>query len=1231
MAEREVELKIAEALQNDVGRGIVRVDHHAMEELEITSGDIVEISGKGKSTAAIVWPSHPQDIDKGIIRMDGLIRQNTNSSLGDKVKVKKSKTEAAKKVVIAPLRHEIKFGPDFTSHLKQRLLGRPLTREDNLSIGILGQAIPFVVADVNPRGIVQVQETTKIEIKEKPITVRKIPAVRYEDIGGLREELGRVREMIELPMKHPELFEKLGISPPKGVLLHGPPGTGKTLIAKAVASETNAYFIPLNGPEIMDKYYGESEKKLREMFKEAQNNAPSIIFIDEIDSIAPKREETRGEVERRVVAQLLALMDGLIGRGEVIVIAATNRVDSLDPALRRPGRFDREIEIGVPDTEGRKEILQVHTRGMPLTKDVSLEKISKITHGFVGADLEALAREAAMYALKRILPKIDLEKEEIPGEILDKLEVNKKDFSEALKNIAPSALREIMVEIPDVKWKDVGGLKEVKRDLKEAVEWPLKYPDSFKRMGIRTPRAILLYGPPGCGKTLLAKAIANEAESNFITVKGPELLSMWVGESLPGFEKIPYLNDNEFHHTPIKDLVESKKGKDIRVLSFGPDGRTSFNKVSAFIKKPSKYRYLYKVRTKRGMSIHVTKDHSLFTIGESGIESIPTSQIIPNQTYIALPKKVNPYAKKQKSINLLKLFKNSTHLRVYNGTEYLRKVAKKVGYERVAKVLGKRRRKNFDDILYRNLAMPIANFLNVTKLTSLKLEVRTLKVGVNGSYTPAIIPITKTLMEALGLWVAEGDINQKSLRLTTSDKECITMLKKLSEELDINYGIYAKSRGKAKTIYMNSVTLTMLIKKLGFTSGAFNKNVPDFIHNLDEEHIAAFLRGYLSGDACINYRKSNDKGADNVSFSTVSKELAHGISLLYRYFGIVPTIRQKVNRLGNTEYVVNFYGVENYKRFIDKIGFLQSSKNNKVREYISKKGWIRGNSLPIVACVKRFVSKHLLERVKNSSIDELSLRDKLEEVDPQKKFYPELINVLAEGIFWDKVVSMEKIKHNGNVYDLSVENGENFVSGFGGIFAHNSERGLREIFKKAKQTAPCIILFDEMDALAPRRGEHLGSHVTETVVNQLLTEMDGLESLENVVVIGSTNRPDMIDSSLMRPGRFDERLLVPAPDEEARLEIFKVHTRNMPLEKGINLSDFAKRTNNYSGADIEGICREAGMLALRENIKSSEVKKKHFEEALKKAKPSISENELKLYEGYKTGERGIKKTMPAYA
>ncbi len=724
MAEHEIELKVAEALQNDVGRGIVRIDSESARSIDATTGDIVEITGS-RTTTAKVWQSHQEDEGHGIIRMDGLIRQNSGSSLGDKVRVKKGEVRNAKKLVIAPSRHEISFGEDFSTYVKQRvLMGRPVISGDVFYITVLGQAISFTVTNTKPKGIVKVTEHTSVDVKSKPMTVAALtgPAVRYEDIGGLKDEVSRVREMIELPMKHPELFEKLGIKPPKGVLLYGPPGTGKTLLAKAVASESNAHFLHLNGPEIMDKFYGESERKLREIFEEAQQNAPSIIFIDEIDSIAPKREETRGEVERRVVAQLLALMDGLMTRGNVIVVAATNREDALDPALRRPGRFDREIEIGVPDRHGRREILQIHTRGMPLEEGVDLDRIGNITHGFVGADLAAVAREAAMHALKRILPKIDLESETIPTEVLESLKVTREDFNEAMKSVEPSALREVFVEVPNVKWKDIGGLREVKQELIEAVEWPLNRPETFTKLGIKPPNAVLLYGPPGCGKTMLAKAVANESEANFIAVKGPELLSMWVGES---------------------------------------------------------------------------------------------------------------------------------------------------------------------------------------------------------------------------------------------------------------------------------------------------------------------------------------------------------------------------------------------------------------------------------------------------------------------------------------------------------------------------ERGVREIFKKARQTAPTIIFFDEIDAIAPRRGMHYGSHVTETVVNQLLTEIDGIERMENVMIVGATNRPDILDPSLLRPGRFDRMVLVPLPDREARHEIFKVHTKGMPL-RGVNLEDLARRTEGYTGADIESVCREAAIASLREDLEAGYVDAKHFDKALNEVQPSVTEEEAKGYDKRFKRGKGEEEKTPAY-
>ncbi|MEM0096739.1 MAG: CDC48 family AAA ATPase [Candidatus Bathyarchaeia archaeon] len=525
-----VTLRVAEARSRDVGRGIARLDPEAMEKLGLTPGDIVEISGKRK-TVAICWPGYGEDAGKGIIRIDGYTRNNAGVSIDEKVTVRKVEAKKAAKITLTPTEPlRIEGAEDY---LAQLLEGRVVTRGDYIPIGIMGRKVDLMVTSVQPPApAVIISADTQIVIGEKPAAaVREVPRVTYEDIGGLQEEIRKIREMVELPLKYPELFERLGVEAPKGVLLYGPPGTGKTLLAKAVANETNAAFFSISGPEIMSKFYGESEERLREIFRQAEENAPSIIFIDEIDAIAPKREEVTGEVEKRVVSQLLALMDGLKPRGRVVVIGATNRPNAIDPALRRPGRFDREIEIGVPNKQGRLEILQIHTRGMPLAEDVDLEKIASVTHGFVGADLEALCKEAAMRALRRILPEIDFEKETIPAEILNKITVTMNDFMEALKDVEPSAMREVLVEVPTVKWEDIGGLADVKLELQEAVEWPLKYPEVFEHLDAKPPKGILLYGPPGTGKTLLAKAVANESEANFISIKGPELLSKWVGES----------------------------------------------------------------------------------------------------------------------------------------------------------------------------------------------------------------------------------------------------------------------------------------------------------------------------------------------------------------------------------------------------------------------------------------------------------------------------------------------------------------------------------------------------------------------------------------------------------------------------------------------------------------------------------------------------------------------------
>ena len=558
-----MKLKVAEAFsQSDVGRSIARIDPACMEKLDLLDGDKIEIEGR-KLTATTVASSQ-SDIGLGIIRIDGYIRKNAGTSLGEEVTVRKAQVKEAQKVVLAPVDQRIMIRGD----VKGAFQGRVLSKGDIIVTGIRQQQqtalrgslfdeffrdtmtdvspmgeLKLAVVATKPAGAVKVTEMTDVEVQTDPVDISKLEGVKtlvdvtYEDIGGLKEEVKKVREMIEIPLKRPELFERLGISPPKGVLMHGPPGTGKTLLAKAVANESDAHFIAIQGPEIMSKYVGGSEERLREFFEEAEENAPSIVFIDEIDAIAPKREEVSGETERRVVAQLLTLMDGLKTRGQVVVIGATNRPDALDPALRRPGRFDREIEIGVPDKDGRQEVLEIHTRGMPLDEKVDLDEIADTTHGFVGADLEMLCKEAAMRVLRRVLPDIKAD-EEIPKETLKKMIIQKSDFKEALKEIQPSALREVLVQVPDIKWNDIGGLENAKQELREAVEWPLKYPESFDKFGVTPPRGVLIYGPPGTGKTLLAKAVANESKANFIAVKGPELLSKWVGESEKGVREV---------------------------------------------------------------------------------------------------------------------------------------------------------------------------------------------------------------------------------------------------------------------------------------------------------------------------------------------------------------------------------------------------------------------------------------------------------------------------------------------------------------------------------------------------------------------------------------------------------------------------------------------------------------------------------------------------------------------
>ena len=537
--DKKIYVKVAEPNSKDVGKRIAHLDPKIAEEYNIDTGDALEISSEKAKVVVLNWPAYKQDSGKGLIRIDGYTRKKLEVDINDKVEIRKTEIAKAKSIVLAPTEPlRIRGAAWFISRI---LINQTVTKGDIVPIGIMGQVIHLIVISIDPqKDSLLVTDQTKITISDEiaqEFLEKEVPALIYENVGGLKEEIRKIREMIELPLIHPELFKRLGVEAPKGVLLHGPSGTGKTLLAKAIANETNANFYSLGGPEIMSKFYGESEERLRSIFHDADKNAPSIIFIDEIDSIAPKREEVTGEVEKRIVSQLLSLMDGLSSRGKVVVIGATNRVNAIDPALRHPGRFDREIELGVPDRNGRLDILHIHTRLMPLDNDVDLEKIADITHGFVGADLQSLTKEAAMHSLRKVLPDIDLS-DDIPAETLQKIVVKMEDFTDVLKEIEPSAMREVFVEIPDVTWNDVGGLDIIKQELLEAVEWPVIYRKLIRKSKIKTPKGIFLYGPPGTGKTLLAKAVANESQANFISIKGPELLSKWVGESEKGIREI---------------------------------------------------------------------------------------------------------------------------------------------------------------------------------------------------------------------------------------------------------------------------------------------------------------------------------------------------------------------------------------------------------------------------------------------------------------------------------------------------------------------------------------------------------------------------------------------------------------------------------------------------------------------------------------------------------------------
>ncbi|MEM2875297.1 MAG: AAA family ATPase, partial [Candidatus Hadarchaeales archaeon] len=798
-------------------------------------------------------------------------------------------------------------------------------------------------------------------------------------------------------------------------------------------------------------------------------------------------------------------------------------------------------------------------------KDVDLDHYADITHGFVGADLEAFCKEAAMSALRRILPEINLEEKVIPPEVLEKLQVTKEDFDNALKMVEPSAMREVLIEVPNVKWDDIGGLERAKQELKEAVEWPLKYPDSFRKVGIEPPRGILLYGPPGTGKTMLAKAVATESEANFISIKGPALLSKWVGESLPFDEEILIIQDGMLQRVKIGDLVDKQEKEEVLAPTVTSEYRAKHSKVVDFIRHPAPP-YVDVLVTETGREVRVTGGHSVFVKGANGLQEIIADQVIPNETRIAVPGYIQPPETVKELDVLGGLQGKNLALYVNNGQPYVMQAIKKLGAAKVAEIIGKEP-KNVHAYAKR-AAMQIDAFLLLMNAANITYDSRALEITsrYRRHRLPAVLQLDEDLAMFLGLWVAEGSYMRYGVRISTSERE-VKRVAELCRRLFGNILIYKKPRSMGRDVIILSLPLKAFMQHvLGLADGADKKSIPQVILSARKSAVAAFLRGYISGDGNFNGK--------SLEISSTSRKVANDIMLLLSYFGIVARCHTKKEWTGSTSYRVRFSWSGFLKTFVEEIGFMDQERTEAVRNYISN----------------------------------LKLRRKLQ--SPTQH--------MDGDIYWDLVVAKKRKAYNHPfVYDISVNPTERFIAGFGGVVVHNSERGVRETFRKAKMAAPCIIFFDEIDSLVPRRGSGFGdSHVTERVISQLLTEMDGLEKLENVVVIGATNRPDLVDPALLRPGRFDRLVYVPPPDERARLEILKIHTKNMPLAKDVDLKGLAKETEGYSGSDLAALCREAAMRVLRENIKGGEVTMRHFRAAMQEVKPSLTPEVVKTYETF---------------
>ena len=1411
---KEIVLKVEDPDPSHVGRNIVTLDREAKQALGVTSGDIIEIEAT-KKTGAVIWPARTEDEGKGIIRMDSFIRHNAGVGLGERATVRKADFKEAKRVVLAPTQEVRIIASGYDRILKKSFLGRPLSRGDNVWISVFGSGFVYRVIDSTPSGIVKVTDFTQFVLKEKPVKgeLEGIPRVAYEDIGGLEEQIQKVRELIELPLRHPELFRKLGIIPPKGVLLYGPPGCGKTLLAKAVANETQAHFISINAPQVMcvgketpiltnpngteiveelfnkslgngkiinsgrmqilelkkpigtyslnknlkivkgkithitklkakalkiktsfndeilvsknqpfaaldslgnlvwktakelkkgdivavamnlaglterliskkdpimqeglrkiqeilknhasklkqvpnsdialvsvegvleegeqdlfdltvepfnnfvggsnllllhnSKFVGEAEERIRELFKEAEENAPSIIFIDELDAIAPKREEVIGEVERRVVAQLLALMDGLEARGNVIIIAATNRVNSLDEALRRPGRFDREIEFGVPDKKSREQILLIHTRGMPLAKDVEPDDFAAITHGFVSADLSALAKEAAMKALRRYLPKINLEEETIPPEILESLEVNKKDFYNALKDVQPSALREVTIEIPSVKWSDIGGLDGVKEELKQAVEWPLRHPESFKGMGIDPPSGILLYGPPGCGKTLLAKAVATESEANFISIKGPELLSMFVGESLPFDEELLVFDGKNIFREKIGNIVEKKLA--LKVVTFDSDGKILFSDIEDYIKHRLNGK-IFEITTKTGRKIRVTDKHSLFSLSEGEIQSVAVKDLMAGKSVIAVPAKIPNISLDETVINLFNHFKDSDKFVVSNTRDAIEYSVEKFGMKETARTINVSV-KYLYDIICRNLPITARQFVLLIAKSGFTPDFSAMTIGVKGArnHMPVLLNLDSGFFRLLGQFVAGGEYNRRIVRINAFNDEIRGDIVQILHKM----GLTSLTLTEASIVVNSYVFKEVLEKVFGLKTGAFNKRAPAVLFTCDNSRVQNFLKGYFSGDGTI-HGNSKEKYAYKhiIEASTVSRELANDLMYLLLKLGIVASCKEKLEWNGSISYRVQIFGVNNFRKFL-QIGFIDKKRDNLVWGYVEGVKWPGSNKIPLNDKIQEILEQAFGSNYpRNQTVGTRKIGEALQVVDVQKTAFVDLWRLVEADIYWDMIAEIKEIEYNGFVYDVSVSPCQNFLAGFGGIFAHNSERGIRKVFRKARQVSPVIVFFDEIDSIATRRGSGVfDSGVGNRVIDQLLTELDGIEPLKNVVFICATNRPDLVDPSLLRPGRIDKLIKVDAPDEKTRLAVLKVHTKNVPLARDVSLEQLAKKTQGFSGADLEGLVREAALLTLKQNkMKPTPIENRFFEEVLKRVGPTITEEVEDAYEEFR--------------